>query len=40
MPCMEWLPALGIQGYLLMLKMIGLVPAAFEVILGPTEAVF
>ena len=40
MPCMEWLLALGIQGYLLMLKMIDLVPAASEVILRPPEAVF
>ena len=40
MPCMEWFPALDIQGSLLMLKMVGLVPAASEVILRPPEAVF
>ena len=40
MPCMEWLPALGIQGQPLMLKMLGLVLAASEVILRPPEVVF
>ena len=40
MPCMKWLPALGIPEVTLMLKMIGLFPAASQVILRPPKAVF
>ena len=40
MPCMEWLSALGIQGSLLMVKMMELLPEASKVILRPPEAVF
>ena len=40
MPCMEWLPVLGIQGDLLMLKIICLVSVVSEVILRLPEAIF